>query len=293
MSADPETSSDRAADYAEQHDIFRLFQRLLQELVIHKPEDPLEFLIKTLQTPEGFLTDFFNFTHCTAPKIIIAGAPACGKGTQCELIVKRFGLVHLSTGDILRAEVKAGTPLGKQAEGLMNAGKLVPDDLIIGIVKSKLDTDECRKRGWLLDGFPRTAAQAQAMQAAGIVADKFILLQVPDDVLIERVVGRRLDPDTGSIYHVKFNPPTDAAVAARLIQRDDDTEEKARVRLQQYHSHIAAIRDSFKHVTRVINGNRAKVCWHHNIMRLVSSASTYYYICVIILITVLVYCNCI
>eukprot|EP00698_Gefionella_okellyi_P022440 TRINITY_DN7442_c0_g1_i1.p1 TRINITY_DN7442_c0_g1~~TRINITY_DN7442_c0_g1_i1.p1 ORF type:complete len:255 (+),score=40.39 TRINITY_DN7442_c0_g1_i1:50-766(+) len=237
---------DKAADYAEQHDVFRLFQRLLQELVISKPADPLEFLIQTLNTPE-------------APKIIIAGAPASGKGTQCDLIVKRFGLVHLSTGDILRAEVKAGTPLGKEAQGFMDSGKLVPDALIIGMVKAKLQTDECRKRGWLLDGFPRTAAQAQAMQAAGIVANKFILLEVPDDVLIERVVGRRLDPQTNDIYHIVFNPPKDDAVAARLVQRADDTEEKAHVRLQQYYSNIAAIRDSYTAIMSVVNGNRPKV----------------------------------
>jgi adenylate kinase len=241
----PKEDFGRAADYAEKHDLYALFERLLQELIVQKPDNPIDFLIKTLQSP-------------AVPRVVISGAPASGKGTQCELIVKRFGLVHISTGDVLREHVKQGTPLGKQAQGAMSRGELVPDELIINMVKEKLATEECRTKGWLLDGFPRTQPQAQAMLAAGIIPDKFVLLDVPDDVLIDRVIGRRLDPETNAIYHVKYSPPP-AEVAARCIQREDDTEEKARVRLAFYHRNLGAIRSSFGYCEHVIDGNRAKV----------------------------------
>lgn len=247
MSAGPaKPENEGAVDYAEKHDIFRLFQRLLQELVVQKPDNPIDFLIKTLQLPP-------------VPRIVIAGAPASGKGTQCELIVKQFGVVHISTGDLLREHVKQGTPLGKKADEFMKRGDLVPDDLIIGMVKEKLASEECRKKGWLLDGFPRTQAQAHAMVGAGIVPEKFVLLDVPDAVLIERVVGRRTDPVTNTIYHTKFNPPPPGEVAARCVQRSDDTEEKAGNRLAVYYRNLDAIRDSFRYCERVVNGNRSKV----------------------------------
>jgi adenylate kinase len=233
-----------ASAYAEQHDLYRLFQRMMRELVLHKPADPLGFLSRLLQSAE---------TH----KVIIAGAPASGKGTQCELIVAKYGLVHISTGDLLREHVRQGTPLGRQADAFMSSGRLVPDELMIDIVKEKLSGSECAAKGWLLDGFPRTAAQARALQAAGLLADVVIILDVPEEVLIERVVGRRLDPDTGKIYHLKFSPPP-ADVVSRLIQRSDDTEEKARVRLRQYNDNLAAIIDCFASRLRRIDGNRAK-----------------------------------
>ncbi len=117
---------------------------------------------------------------------LFSGAPASGKGTQCELIVQKFGLVHISTGDMLRAAGKAGTELGKKAAALMEAGQLVPDDLIIGIVMDRLAEDDCKTRGWLLDGFPRTQGQAQALVDKGIVPDAFLYLNVPDELLVER-----------------------------------------------------------------------------------------------------------
>jgi adenylate kinase len=131
-------------------------------------------------------------------RLIISGAPASGKGTQCEKIIEEFKTPHLSTGDMLRAAVKAGSPLGKEAKAYMDAGKLVPDSLVINLVKEKLATPECTNGGWLLDGFPRTAEQAKALQQANINPDKVILLDVPDSALIERVTGRRTDPVTGA-----------------------------------------------------------------------------------------------
>jgi len=190
-----------------------------------------------------------------APRIIISGAPASGKGTQCEYIVEKFGVVHISTGDALRAQVQAGTELGKMAKGFMDKGALVPDDVIIGIVKDRLAEQDCKDKGWLLDGFPRTGVQADAMEKAGIKADKFVLLNVPDNVLIERCVGRRTDPVTGKIYHMKFNPPpNDPEVLARLVHRSDDTEEAMVKRIEQYKKNVDAIKGYYKGITHEFDG---------------------------------------
>lgn len=195
-----------------------------------------------------------NEDGSSCPKIIISGAPASGKGTQCEIIKKDFGVVHLSTGDMLRAAVAAKTPVGVSAKEYMDAGKLVPDDVIIGVVKDRLEESDCQSQGWLLDGFPRTRAQADALAAAGISADCFLFLNVPDEILVERVVGRRTDPETGKIYHMKFSPPEDEVVKARLEQRSDDTEEKVKVRLEQFHDNVAAVKGCYTDISFEIDG---------------------------------------
>eukprot|EP00736_Rhodelphis_marinus_P012841 Rmarinus@m.29637 len=177
--------------------------------------------------------------------LIIAGPPAGGKGTQCELLVEEHGMVHISTGDILRAAVKAGSELGLKAKEYLDAGKLVPDELIIGIVRSRLAQDDCMQKGWLLDGFPRTQAQAEELLKLGIEVTAFLELIIPDAVLVDRCVGRRLDPKTGKIYHVKVNPPPNEEVAARLIHRSDDTPEKIGTRLSTYHANMAGITKLF------------------------------------------------
>lgn len=187
-------------------------------------------------------------------KIIIAGAPASGKGTQCEMIKEKFGIVHLSTGDMLRAAVAAKTSVGTLAKEYMDAGKLVPDEVIIGVVKDRLEEADCQEKGWLLDGFPRTRAQADALAEAGVCADCFLFLNVPDSVLVERVVGRRTDPETGKIYHMTFSPPEDEDVLARLVQRSDDTEEKVKVRLEQFHANVAAVQGCYTDISVEING---------------------------------------
>lgn len=192
------------------------------------------------------------------PNILISGAPASGKGTQCELIVEKYGVVHISTGDMLRAAVKAGTQLGVEAKSYMDTGKLVPDDLVISMLKERITQPDCVENGWLLDGFPRTAVQAQALDDAGILPSSVLVLDVNDDVLIERVVGRRSDPVTGKIYHTVFSPATDPEVIARLTQRSDDTEEKARVRLATYYTHAQSIQDHYGYVLRKVDGNRPK-----------------------------------
>mmetsp|Transcript_59309 Transcript_59309/g.171364 ORF Transcript_59309/g.171364 Transcript_59309/m.171364 type:complete len:262 (+) Transcript_59309:284-1069(+) len=203
------------------------------------------------------MTAAYRDSQLFAANIIIAGAPASGKGTQCEVIKEKFGVVHLSTGDMLRAAVAAGTEVGKMAKDFMDSGKLVPDEVIIGVVKDRLDESDCKDNGWLLDGFPRTQAQAQALADAGVSADCFLFLDVPDEVLVERVVGRRTDPETGKIYHMKFSPPEDEEVLKRLEQRSDDTEEKVKVRLEQFHANVDAVKDSYTDIMVVIDGNRA------------------------------------
>jgi len=191
-------------------------------------------------------------------RVAIAGPPASGKGTQCETIIDAFQLVHVSAGDLLRAEVAGNTPNGVRAKGFMDAGKLVPNEVVVDIVKDRLEGEDARSAGWLLDGYPRSKEQADAITEAGIVPETFMLLEVPDDVLIDRVVGRRMDPETGKIYHLTFNPPPSEEIAERCTQRSDDTEEKARTRLEVYHTNIDAILDSYSGIIHRIDGNRAR-----------------------------------
>ena len=178
-------------------------------------------------------------------KIIIAGAPAAGKGTQCEVIKEKFGVIHLSTGDMLRAAVKGKTELGLMAQSFMDAGQLVPDELIINVICERLKQEDCLKQGWLLDGFPRTKAQADALSAAGMVPDTFILLDVAEDVLVDRVCGRRTDPETGIIYHMTTKPPP-ADVVDRLVQRSDDTADKIKIRYKEFQNHAEEITSCYK-----------------------------------------------
>ena len=193
------------------------------------------------------------------PGIIIAGPPAGGKGTQCEKIVEKYGVAHISTGDLLRECVKNGTPEGKEAKAYMDKGALVPDDLIIRMVQARLARSDCQAKGWLLDGFPRTAVQARRMADAGIIADVMVLLEVPEDVVVERVEGRRSDPVTGKIYHMKFfPPPNDDAVKARLQHRSDDTKEAILKRLQVYKANLASILSFYEPILATIDGNRKK-----------------------------------
>jgi len=177
-------------------------------------------------------------------KIILLGPPGAGKGTQANIIKHTFGIPQISTGDMLRAAVKAGTPLGKQAKKVMDAGELVSDDLILGLVKERIVKDDC-KNGYLFDGFPRTIAQAEGMQAEGIEIDVVVELQLEDAEIIRRMSGRRIHPGSGRSYHVVFNPPkvdnTDDETGEPLVQRDDDKEETVRKRLKVYHQQTAPL----------------------------------------------------
>ena len=172
-------------------------------------------------------------------RLIVLGAPGAGKGTQAQFIREKYGIPQISTGDMLRAAIKAGTPLGIAAKKVMDAGCLVSDEIIIGLVKDRLQQDDCRA-GYLFDGFPRTLPQAEAMKAAGMGIDFVLEIDVADSEIIERMSGRRVHPASGRTYHLKFNPPKvagkDDVTGEDLIQRDDDQEETVKKRLQVYHS---------------------------------------------------------
>uniref|UniRef100_A0A0D6R7F0 adenylate kinase n=1 Tax=Araucaria cunninghamii TaxID=56994 RepID=A0A0D6R7F0_ARACU len=191
-------------------------------------------------------------------KIMISGAPAAGKGTQCELIVRKYGLVHIAAGDLLRAEVAAGTENGKRAKEYMEKGSLVPDEIVVTMVKERLAQQDAQEKGWLLDGYPRSLSQATALENLGIRPDLFLLLDVPEEILVDRVVGRRLDPVTGKIYHLKFSPPEKDEIAQRLTQRFDDTEEKVKLRLKTHQKNVEDVLAIYESVMKKVDGNRPK-----------------------------------
>jgi adenylate kinase len=170
-------------------------------------------------------------------RLILLGAPGAGKGTQATFICQKYGIPQISTGDMLRAAVKAGTPLGLEAKKVMDSGALVSDDIIIGLVKERLAQPDCAK-GFLFDGFPRTIPQADAMKAAGVKLDYVLEIDVPFEAIIERMSGRRSHTASGRTYHVKFNPPKAAGIddvtGEPLIQREDDKEETVKKRLEVY-----------------------------------------------------------
>jgi adenylate kinase len=181
-------------------------------------------------------------------RLILLGAPGAGKGTQAAFVCKRFGIPQISTGDMLRAAVKAGTPLGVAAKKVMDAGGLVSDDIIIGLVKERITQPDCAN-GFLFDGFPRTLPQADAMKAAGVKLDVVLEIDVPDEAIIERMSGRLFHIASGRSYHVKFNPPKvagrDDVTGEDLVQRDDDREETVRKRLAVYQSQTRPLVDYY------------------------------------------------
>ena len=176
-------------------------------------------------------------------RMILVGPPGAGKGTQASRLVETYKSPHISSGDMLRAAVKEGTAMGKEADTFMKAGKLVPDDVVIGMILDRVAKPDAAN-GFMLDGFPRTRPQAQAldeaMTKANVGLDAVVLLQVPDALLEERACGRRTDPETGTIYHLKYNPPP-AEIAGRLVHRKDDTVEAVTTRVQKYHSETEPI----------------------------------------------------
>ncbi|WP_432696477.1 adenylate kinase [Marinobacterium sp. YM272] len=171
-------------------------------------------------------------------RIILLGAPGAGKGTQAQYITEKFGIPQISTGDMLRAAVKAGTPLGLQAKKVMDEGGLVSDDIIIGLVKERIAEADCAN-GFLFDGFPRTIPQADAMKDAGVSIDAVVEIDVADEEIIKRMSGRRVHPGSGRTYHVVYNPPKvegkDDETGEELVQRADDAEDTVRQRLKVYH----------------------------------------------------------
>ena len=182
-------------------------------------------------------------------RIILLGAPGAGKGTQAQFICEKYDIPQISTGDMLRAAVKAGTPLGKQVEEVMSSGGLVSDDLIISLVKERITQDDCAN-GCLFDGFPRTIPQAEAMIEAGVAIDYVVEIDVDDEEIVKRMSGRRVHPASGRTYHIEFNAPKvegkDNETGEDLIQREDDAEETVRKRLGIYHDQTAPLVGFYK-----------------------------------------------
>ena len=182
-------------------------------------------------------------------RLILLGGPGAGKGTQANLVKEKFQIPQISTGDMLRAALKAGTELGLKAKGYMDSGGLVPDDVIIGLVKERIQEADCAN-GFLFDGFPRTIPQADAMKDAGVAIDAVVDIDVPDGEIIKRMSGRRVHLSSGRTYHVTFNPPKvegkDDETGEDLIQRDDDQEETVRTRLDVYHAQTEPLIDYYK-----------------------------------------------
>ena len=185
-------------------------------------------------------------------KVLLLGAPGAGKGTQAQFITAAFNIPQISTGDMLRAAIKAGTPLGLEAKKIIDEGGLVRDDIIIGMVKERIAQDDCQN-GFLFDGFPRTLAQAQAMIDAGVDLDAVVEIDVPDEVIVNRMSGRRVHLPSGRTYHVTFNPPKtegkDDVTGEDLIQRDDDKEEVVKKRLAVYHEQTAVLIGFYSQLT--------------------------------------------
>jgi len=182
-------------------------------------------------------------------RLILLGPPGAGKGTQAAAITAAYGIPQISTGDMLRGAIKAGTPLGQAAKKVMDAGSLVSDEIIIGLVRERLKAPDCAN-GYLFDGFPRTIPQADAMKDAGVAIDYVLEIDVPDAAIVERMAGRRVHVASGRTYHVRFNPPRvagrDDVTGEELIQRDDDKEETVRKRLAVYHAQTKPLVDYYE-----------------------------------------------
>ena len=202
---------------------------------------------------------FVSAKDKTTMRMILIGPPGAGKGTQAATLLEQLNIPHISSGNMLRAAVREGTPLGKKADEFMKAGQLVPDDVVIGMVIERISKSDCDK-GFMLDGFPRTKPQAEAldqkMKDAELSLDVVLQIKVPDELIVERITGRRSDPENGAIYHLKFNPPPEDVVS-RLVQRKDDTEEACVKRLEKYHSETAPIVPFYdaKGILKTVDGN--------------------------------------
>ena len=207
--------------------------------------------------------------------IILFGAPGAGKGTQAKLLVEKYGIPQISTGDMFRAAIANGTELGKKAKTYMDDGQLVPDDVTIGIVEERLAKEDCGK-GFILDGFPRTLHQAEELQKIldklGKTIDKVVVLDVDDNEILERITGRRMSRKTGKIYHVKYNPPVDEN-EEDIYQREDDNETAVKTRLKAYKEQTSPLFDYYKNLgkTVIINGKQEVAKITEDILRVLDS----------------------
>ena len=229
--------------YLKEKNVEALMEHLMHELLLSMPVDPLSFLSGLLE-------------RSPVPKIVMSGPPASGKGTQCELIVQRYDVVHISTGVLLRSEIEKQTAIGQQAKGFVDAGQLVPDQVITSLVKNRLARDDVQRKGWILDGFPRTRSQALEMQICGIIPNVFLALDVEDEVVKLRISGRRTDPQNGAVYHTTYNPPPEGLA---VVQRSDDTLKAIGAKLTLYHRNLDAVVSCYTAIAVHIDANRDKL----------------------------------
>lgn len=228
--------------YLADKQIPQLFEFLYHETLLTRPTDLIGHLLTLLKTKP-------------VPKIVVMGPPLGGKTAQCERIVAKYGVVHISTGDLLRKELTTGSALAKQIQSTMNAGSLVSDQIVVQLVKDRLQSQECKEKGWLLDGFPRTRVQALSLQQVGVIPSCVIVLDVPSDLIVDRAEGRRVDPKTGRVYHVKSNPPP---AGLEVEQRPDDSASAVSVRLSNYTTNLADIEECYSSVSVHVNGGRTE-----------------------------------
>eukprot|EP00768_Dysnectes_brevis_P000898 gnl/Dysnectes_brevis/1207_a1349_2020.p1 GENE.gnl/Dysnectes_brevis/1207_a1349_2020~~gnl/Dysnectes_brevis/1207_a1349_2020.p1 ORF type:complete len:297 (+),score=58.92 gnl/Dysnectes_brevis/1207_a1349_2020:133-1023(+) len=225
--------------YLSQHKVYEKMTHALESVIAEQPENLIDSLKQYFKKPTKY-------------QIILCGPPACGKGTHSQIISEKLSITHIAVGTMLRkAILDPSSEIGSIAKPFVESGRLVPDHHIIEMMKLRLQEPDC-SNGWLLDGFPRTQMQALAMKAEGILPSHVISIDVPDDELVARIGGRRLDPVTGATYHVEFNPPPQGEVADRCIVRADDTEDTVRNRLSVYHANDHGVTQVFSEMVVVI-----------------------------------------
>ncbi|ORC89539.1 adenylate kinase [Trypanosoma theileri] len=215
--------TDDAIAYMREHNVAFIMEHILRNILRDLPPDPAAYIHDLMERP-------------IPPQILLAGPPGSGRRSQCRALAEHFGVVHVSSGELLRAEVEAGSEAGILAESFLRAGTLVPNALITGMIRRRLEEKDAKTRGWILDGFPRSQEQAEAMEAEGIAPHVCIMLDLPDDIAYERIEHRRTDPATGLTYHLLYNPPPkdDVALCERLTQDENDRREVVQRRLKVY-----------------------------------------------------------
>ena len=209
-------------------------------------------------------------------KLILLGAPGAGKGTQAELLIEKFSIPAISTGKMLREAMRNGSELGKQVQEIMDSGRLVPDDIVLALVSDRVTRDDC-KNGYILDGVPRTLSQAEALDAAGIIVDYVISIEIDDSVIEGRMTGRRVCPQCGSSYHVANNPPKSEGICdncgTQLVIRKDDAPETVRDRLAVYHARTEVLKDYYtkQGKIRIVNGDQSMQDTHRDILEAIGA----------------------
>ncbi|KAJ3312804.1 Adenylate kinase 8, partial [Blyttiomyces sp. JEL0837] len=255
------------AAYADRHELFDLFERLLSRMLIERPADPLQWMIEALQKPVGMYKERHKFsnisvmlgthdiaTSSTVPSIVMCGPPSCGLSNICERVARAHDAIYISTRTLLQNAIEKQTSMGMQAKPFIEKGQLVPDQVMLSLITQRLQEPDVAAHGYVLEGFPRTKEQAFSMQMKGLIPTHFALVEVPDQVIVDRCVGTRIDPVTKKIYHLTYDPPPrDLIAEGRLIQKNLHQEPIVRRRLSQYRANLNGVIASFKKTLRKFN----------------------------------------